>query len=161
MHCAKLDLIPSQQFRGASLPVTFHSTLFIAETGASPRTVDTRETTFSSISKEDSRAIVVFYSSVLLLACCRVQRGEWGDDAGEETSGRTTSLAPNQKQCADLCLEHTPSFQHLFRLALNTETTLQSHCSPVTPEILACSLFSPVCQGVGAELGLWSGAVAV
>lgn len=43
--------------------------------------------------------------------------------------------------------------QCLLRLALNTETMVQSHCSPVTPEILACSHFFPVCQGVGAELG--------
>lgn len=42
--------------------------------------------------------------------------------------------------------------QHLFRLALNTETMVQNHCSPMMPEILACSHFSPVCQGVGAEL---------
>lgn len=76
MHCAKLDLIPSQQFRGLSLPVTFHSTLFIAEAGVSPRTVGTKETTFSCISKDDSRVIAIFYSSGLLLACYRVQRRE-------------------------------------------------------------------------------------
>lgn len=92
MHFAKLDLIPSQQFRGVSLPVTFHITLFIAETGVSPRMVGTGETTPSPVSQEASRAIAVFSSSCLLLACCRVQRRDQGDDTGEETADRTTSF---------------------------------------------------------------------
>lgn len=62
MHFAKVDLIPSQQFRAVSLPVTFHITLFIAQTGVSPRTVCTREKTFLLTSEEASRAIVILLS---------------------------------------------------------------------------------------------------
>lgn len=85
MHFAKLDLIPSQQFRGVSLPATFHITLFIAETGVSPRTVGTRETTLLPVSKEASRVTVIFS---LFLAGCSVRRRDQADDKGEETSDR-------------------------------------------------------------------------
>lgn len=115
MHFAKLDLIPSQQFRGVSLPVTFHITLFIAETGVPPRTAGTRETALSPVSKEASRAIAIFSSSSLLLACCRVQRRDQADDMGEETSDRMTSLGLNQKQPADLHVEQGPSFPVLVQ----------------------------------------------
>ena len=115
MHFAKLDLIPSLQFRGVSLPVTFHITLFIAETGVSPRMVGTRETTLLPVSKEASRTIVIFSSSRLLLACCRAQRRDQADDTGEETSDRTMSLGLNQKQLADLYLEQGSSFPALVQ----------------------------------------------
>jgi len=101
MPFAKLDLIPSQQFRGVSLPVAFHITLFMAETGVSARTAGTGETALPPVSKEASTAIVIF-SSRLLLASCRVQRTDQADDMGEEAPGRTMSLALNQKQQADL-----------------------------------------------------------
>lgn len=52
MHFANLDLIPSQQFRGVSLPVTLHSSLFIAETGVSPKDSMHQEKSFLPISEE-------------------------------------------------------------------------------------------------------------
>lgn len=152
MHFAKPDLIPSQQFRGVSLPVTFHITLFTAETGVSPRTVGIRETTLWPVSKEASRATVILSSSHLLLACCRVQRRDQDDYTGEETSDRLS-----QKQPADLYLEQGPSFPLLFQAC--PEHRSNGANSLFISEFSSVSLLTPFPSAFGVQPGLWSGAV--
>lgn len=157
MHFAKRDLIPSQQFRGVSLPVTFHTTLFIAETGVSPRTVGTTETTLSPVSKGASRVIVIL-SSHLLLACCRVQRRNQANYIGEEISDRL-SLGLNQKQPADLYLEQGQSFSALVQVC--SEHRCNGANSLFISESSSFSLLTPLPSVFGVQPGLWSGAVTV
>lgn len=61
MHFAKLDLIPSKQFGGLNLPVTFHITVFIAGKSVSPRTAHMEKHFFAYFNNSLKLDYVLFF----------------------------------------------------------------------------------------------------